>query len=375
MALPLPPKPPPSSIELIALYLEAQEKLIEEIISLSNRGAINTAQYKKLILDRTQTILGSLLASSNEWASIAIPAAYLLGIRESNQALLEAFAMAGVVPPELSEAFSVIDNESIAVILDETDSLFENIANALQENIKRRVEAAVKQAVKEKITTGSTIKRTQAALLKALAKEGITAFSFRRNGKLVNLPLSSYAETVIRSTTAEVTNQASIRRTQRVGGDLVKMTSHAESCPICWPLQGRVYSISGDDPEYPPLETAFSGDHANIHPNCRHRIKPYIPALKSDQELAQDKAFSNRSFDIGRMSRSQQRIFNRQIKAYNQGQQVKRVLNANGKQFVRYQTRLGEDAPKTLASFVSIKNRNGPAWEKLQESFRTAGVA
>lgn len=361
MTLPKPPTPPPSSAELIKLYKKAQQDLIDEIIILANKGNISTAQFKKALLDQVNIILEKLLEESKEWSAEAIPEAYRAGVLEADEDILAAFKAAGIDPPKFPPAFSVIDNEVVAVLLEGVNDNFDQIA------------ATTQRTLEKKFTTGQTLKQAQAQLLEALQKEGMTAFTFKRNGKDVNLPLSSYTETVIRSTTAEVTNQASIRRTMRVGGDLVKMTSHLESCPICWPLQGRVYSISGTDPEYPPLETAYSGDHANIHPNCRHRIKPYILELKTPAEIKKDQKFSNRPFEIDDMSKEQQAIFDRQIKAYNAGQEKNRKLNANRKQLNRYQIRLGDDAPKTVAAFIRIKNSNGDAWQALQAAFRDAG--
>lgn len=361
MTLPSPPKSPPSSADLIKLYKKAQQDLIDEIIVLANKGNISTAKFKKALLDKVNITLEKLLEESKEWSEEAIPEAYRLGVLEADADILEAFKAAGVDPPKFPPTFSVIDNEVVAVLLEGVNDNFDQIA------------ATTQRTLEKKFTTGQTLKQAQAQLLETLEKEGMTAFTFKRNGKDVNLPLSSYTETVIRSTTAEVTNQASIRRTMRGGGDLVKMTSHLESCPICWPLQGRVYSISGTDPEYPPLETAFSGQHANIHPNCRHRLKPYILELKTPAEIKKDKAFSNRPFEIEDMSKEQQAIFNRQIKAYNAGQEKNRKLNANRKQFNRYQARLGEDAPKTFSSFMRAKNADSKKWEDLQSDFRSAG--
>jgi hypothetical protein len=60
-------------------------------------------------------------------------------------------------------------------------------------------------------------------------------------------------------------------------------------------LQGRVYSISGKDKRFPPLNKAFSGSYANIHPNCRHTLTPYIEAF---QDVEKDMAYSNRPFEV-----------------------------------------------------------------------------
>ena len=39
--------------------------------------------------------------------------------------------------------------------------------------------------------------------------------------------------------------------------DLYKISAHNTTCKLCAPLEGRVYSRSGTDPDFPPLAAAF----------------------------------------------------------------------------------------------------------------------
>lgn len=57
--------------------------------------------------------------------------------------------------------------------------------------------------------------------------------------------------------------------------DLVIISEHFDASDRCAPFQGKIYSESGKDLRYPPLEEALSG---GIHSyNCRHNIEIYDP--------------------------------------------------------------------------------------------------
>ena len=40
--------------------------------------------------------------------------------------------------------------------------------------------------------------------------------------------------------------------TENPDHDLYQISSHGTTCPLCAPLEGRVYSKSGRDPDFPP---------------------------------------------------------------------------------------------------------------------------
>ena len=371
MTFPAAPPPVSSTEQLIKLYLKAQETLIREIQALTVKGNLSTAQLKSQLLTAVNRTLTELADQTHEWSAANIPGDIAAGVREADAAIAEQFISAGQDIPDFPAAFAVIDPETVEVVVAGIDDTFDQIIEFTAERLGRNFTQIANEAISTKIVTGQTVKQAQIRLVEMLNNEGIVAF-VDRGGR--EWQLSTYAEMVARSTTREITNLASVNRSRQVAGDLVIMSAHATSCPICWPLQGRVYSISGTNPNYPPLETAWSGGFANIHPNCRHSVKPYIPALKTPEEIARDLTFSNRPMEIEDMSQAAQRIFQRNNKNYQAGQQRRAIARQNAKQWQRYQARLGKDAPARLSTFMRIKNANGPAWQKLQTDYRAAGV-
>lgn len=86
--------------------------------------------------------------------------------------------------------------------------------------------------------------------------------------------------------------------------DLYRLSSIGTGCPFCAPREGRVYSRSGKDPDFPPLAVAFQkidkdgpdvlwNTYLVTHPNTVHSICSWTPATRTDEEIAEIKRFSN----------------------------------------------------------------------------------
>ena len=110
--------------------------------------------------------------------------------------------------------------------------------------------------------------------VQALRREGITAF-VDKAGR--NWSLHTYCAMVSRTTSRQAEVLAVL--TADPEQDLYRISSHGTTCAICAPFEGRVYSKSGRNPDYPPLAAAFgkqdpagpdtlANTWLNIHPNC-----------------------------------------------------------------------------------------------------------
>ncbi|MEG0914864.1 MAG: phage minor capsid protein [Christensenellaceae bacterium] len=174
-----------------------------------------------------------------------------------------------------------------------------------------------------------------------------------------------------RSTVREATNTARINFGEKIGNDLVKMTSHMGSCPICIPLEGRIYSVSGNDARYPSLYgTALRSGYGNVHPNCGHSFGQYIEEF--DGNVSANREFSNRSFDLlgDGWTKKQKDTAERSLRIYTEGQNKKRVLYQDRKQWRNYRSVLGDDAPKSFSGFARMKRANSLKYKDLKQEYR-----
>lgn len=99
--------------------------------------------------------------------------------------------------------------------------------------------------------------------------------------------LKAYAELVARTELHNIYAEATIDECKKWDCDLVQFSRHDDPCPICGPLEGMVFSISGADEDFPSINDtvtvevstkngskSIQVDPKNPHPNCEHNLNP-----------------------------------------------------------------------------------------------------
>lgn len=355
---------------LIEVYRRAQQRIIGAILS-SKSVAFNAAMLRTINAE-----LARLQGRTVRWVESQIPEAYREGMRSVNKAYEKAYKAAGEVGPKnYPTEFSKINRRAIQVLVDNTKADFDNALGFVGRQIKDDLRQANLQAIADKLASGTTIEKTRKILAEKYASQGLAAIKYKRAGRDVYMSLEAYAGLVARSTTAEATNTACRNQVEEFGDDLVQMTKHANACPLCISLEGRVYSVSGKHPDYPALDVAYSDGYANIHPNCGHRLVPYIVDLKTPEQIEEDKRISGRSFDIDQWSPAERAQAESNLRAYKAGQAQKRAIYTDRQQWERYKAELGaENVPKTLSGFRRMKGADGDNWKALQAKYRGSAV-
>ncbi len=149
-------------------------------------------------------------------------------------------------------------------------------------------ESQVNRMIQDGILQGSARRDVSSRLAKEL-QDRLGKGKLLQAGSKWYTP-AHYAELVVRTKTREAVTEGTIRTCLEYGIDLVRISVHADSCPICANYQGKVYSISGKTAGYPPL-----AERPPYHPFCRHVLTAHVPR-KSDaaaekllQEVSQSK--------------------------------------------------------------------------------------
>jgi hypothetical protein len=314
--------------------------------------------------------LAAITSKAEGWAEDTLPEMYKTGITETNAFLTKAYKTAGQIAPGFPDAFAVIHREALNVLINKTTITLNMAIEGAGRRLDDAIRAAGQEAIKTKIVTGSTVTKTKKILVEKLKAEGLKVIP-KKDGSSISL--EAYGELVARSTTREATNLGSITQVQAVGGDLVKMTEHYPTCPVCLPLQGRVYSISGTSKEYPPLGRAYTGQYANIHPNCRHVLNPYIPEFKTPEELEADKKKSQMSFDTDQWPDPARKKAEASLRAYNKDQAFKAKRWKQKQEYKALKAAFPEEAPGSFAGYLSSAKHKGPKWKALEEAKLTKG--
>ena len=206
-------------------------------------------------------------------------------------------------------------------------------------------------------------------MARELQQEGVTAF-VDKAGR--HWSLQDYCNMATRTTARQA--EVSAILTADPEHDLYKIVKIGSTCPICAPLEGRVYSRSGTNPDYPPLAKAFGkidpdgGDdltntYLNIHPNCLHSIVKYTTMGKTEKQIQGDKDFS--SFEKNPVTVDPRT--RKQREAYQEKVRNRQRLLRDHRQHQEYRRILGDEVPKDFEKFQELKYNQGDDFEVLRQ--------
>lgn len=362
--------------KLVSLFLKAETDIINTIGRL--RSARNVDYAQVAALERVQAILRQLENDAWTYVPKVIEKQFYVShpearrvpgesitkhIRAYNNAAALTAEQHAIVDQLVANLMGEITDASVTVMATVQSALIGRI----EPDVYRRVgleQVALRQA------TGQGVYKQLPAFVDALRKEGITAF-VDKAGR--HWSLHTYGSMVSRTTSrqAEVLSVLTADPEQ----DLYRISVNGTTCGICAPYEGRVYSKSGTNPDYPPLAAAFgkqdpdgpdtlTNTWLNLHPNCQHSLAPWSPIGRSDREIQEIRDFS--SFEKNPPSVDPRT--EKQIKAYRAKEKARAQWLREYRSWERYRMTVGDPIPKTFATFQKHKaadDEKYKSWEKL----------
>ena len=271
--------------QLAGIYQRSYDRILERVARKTSAG--NVTAYERTLLRDIDAILAELDTYSQQYVRQVIPKSY----RQSQQNIIGWMNARGLPIEPVVAGFGGVHRAAIDVL---AQNMYDNLRDAnnfVGRRIRDQWRRVQLEVTTETLAEGRTLREARRRLLEVVADEGLGSF---RDAKGRVWRMDSYAKMVSRSTTREATNLGRMNQLRELGRDLVQFSSHSSPCEICAPLENRVYSMSGEDTRYPKLDVAF-GDYANIHPNCKHSVSPYVEDLDDNPEQTREQ--SNRPFD------------------------------------------------------------------------------
>ena len=368
--------------KLISIYLKAETDIINEIGRLRSQGLVD--YHAVAALERVQEILRKMESDAWEYVPKAIEKQFYVRVPESRK-ILEAQE----TPEKHARGYlnaASLTGDQMDIVQRLTQNLMGELTDAamtvmatVQSAILGRVEPDIYRRVGlEKVAamqaTGRGVSRTVPGFVEQLRREGVTAF-IDKAGR--HWSLHTYATMVTRTTSrqAEVLSVLSADPDH----DLYIISSHGTTCALCAPYEGRVYSKSGTNPDFPPLASAFgkvdplgpdnlANTWLNIHPNCLHVLLPWTPAGRTPEEIQRIKDFSNpRKNPFTVDPRSQ-----KQIEAYRKKEAARTKWLEQYRQWERYRMTLGDKVPKTYQTFERHKLADDDKYREWERLYREA---
>ena len=210
--------------------------------------------------------------------------------------------------------------------------------------------------------------------VRELRREGITAFVDKAGRRW---SLHTYCSMVSRTTSRQAEVLAVL--TADPEQDLYQISSHNTTCGLCAPYEGRVYSKSGTNPDYPPLAAAFgkqdpagpdtlANTWLNVHPNCLHSLIPFTEAGRSEEEIQKIRDFSNpRKNPFTRDPRTE-----KQINAYRKKEAARAKWLREYRTWESYRMTVGDPIPKTFATWQKHKAADDEKYKNWERLYREA---
>ena len=363
--MPMSNKPITTAEQLVQIYINAEKKLTD-IIQAKARAS-SPAAYERSLLKQIDDELRKLRVTSAKSVTELIEHFYESGLQQ----LVEQLAQVG--ENRTYNMFSKLNRRQIEIIARNTTGNFNKAIKMIGRRTQDTVRKITLEATTEKLTTGQTIRQMQKNLAKAFESEHLTCVEYSNGAKM---PISKYAEMTARSTTAEAQNSSQFVQAKDWGYDLVKMTYHSPTCEVCAKYQGRVYATTkqaangkyrdkdGKRLKFPYLyDTVLVKGYDTVHPNCRHRFSVYPARAYTTEELKKASQNSMREFTDDRSDTER--------KAYAKEQADKRRKNENLKQYEKLKAMFPDDAPKSFAGFVRMKNSKSERYKQLINDSRT----
>lgn len=265
--------------KLIQVFLKAETDIINEIGYLRSKGLVD--YHAVAALERVQAILRKMENDSWEYAPKMIEKEFYVRVPEARkieepvEKHVEGYKNAFALTAEQTDVVQRLVMNLMGEITDASMTVMSTLQTALigrvEPDIYRRVGL---EQVAAQAASGRGVNKAVPQFVQQLIQEGVTAF-VDKAGR--NWSLHTYCTMVSRTTRRQAEVLAVL--TADPEQDLYKISSHGTTCAICAPYEGRVYSRSGTDPDFPPLAEAFGKVDANgpdslanswlnIHPNC-----------------------------------------------------------------------------------------------------------
>lgn len=350
---------------LIRIFLQAETDIINEIGRLRTLGLAD--YHAAAALERVQAILRNLENDCWRYVPRMVESQFYVRRPEARRPQEEpetpekhllAYQNARVLTGEQTDIVQRLVMNLLGQITQADVTALSGLESMLigrtEPDVFRRVgleRAAEMQAA------GRGAYKSLRGFVEQLRREGVTAFVDRAGRRW---SLHTYGSMVLRATSRQAEILAVL--TENPDHDLYQITRHGTTCPLCAPLEGRVYSRSGLDPDFPPLTAAFgkmdpagpddlTNSWLNIHPNCLHQLRRWTPMGRSEEEIRKIKEFS--SFEknpVTRDPRSQ-----KQIDAYREKERSRARWLRDYRQWEKYRETLGDGVPKRFETFQRHK--------------------
>lgn len=361
-----PPDKKDSLSFLRMLFLRTEQRLLFEINRKREQGYVDYAEVAAF--KRVQQILRDMVDECWDYVPKMVETIFY-----RSEAAANGYRNAAGLTATQIDIVEQLSNNMLGDIIEAADTAQKSVETVMQ--VGRLDPGKLRETALETVAgqqaAGYGTRTAAKELAGKLQKQEITAFVDKAGREW---SLQDYCNMVARTTARQAEISAIL--TADPNHDLYQIVKIGSTCPICAALEGRVYSRSGTNPDYPALAKAFgkidpkgsddlSNTYLNIHPNCLHSLIKYTTIGKTEKQIQRDKDFS--SFEKNPVTVDPRT--KKQVAAYKEKVRNRQRLLADRKQHKEYRAVLGNDIPKDFEKFQEMKYNDG-VWRERKAQYR-----
>lgn len=266
--------------ELQSIYRNAQKSLKKKLENIDITD-FQKARTEALLLQINKEIVALNYAVRN-WSKGNMKLAYDGGIEIAEERLQKL----GIT--RFVNFDARIHKSAIGVLVDDVTVDFLTANQSMKNNINRYIrltqqrileDSQISKLIAEGLVQGETRRTISDNILNEFRKRLEAEQLITINGR--NYRPDYYSRLVARTRFVEASNRATLNTSLQYGVDLVQVSVHAQDVgDPCAQYQGKIYSISGGDPDFPPLEVS-----PPYHPHCKHFLLPITRESLEDRGL------------------------------------------------------------------------------------------
>jgi hypothetical protein len=263
--------------EIVALYVRADERLRALVQSLEEG---NVGRRRKEMLHRQiEEIIADLTGQAGLQTAVLFGEEYRAGATTAVQQI----TAAGIARETIDDTLKPLIHQRVAqAIMDDAFYSILEASDNMSADAKRRIEDVVRMANERSLSEGLSRREATKQAIADLNNKGITGI-VAKNG--AQIPADKYMAGVVHYHQRKAHVTGAEEMIKQNGLDLVYVNFVGITCEFCAKYQGRVYSISGNDPRFPKLEL-----RPPYHAHCVHSlsawIEEYTPADEFERMVA-----------------------------------------------------------------------------------------
>jgi SPP1 gp7 family putative phage head morphogenesis protein len=241
---------------------DSTQKLVLQSIRMKLTDPVVKAQLKQV-----EKLAQGTDAQIRAWLTQHVPESYFDGYLVASKKVK---AKALTYQAFLTNDKTLFHREAINMLLKESYSDFARTMTQAVKGAERILTDTARQQIRGKLIAGDIMGESMYKISRdvrqSLADDGFRVM-IDRAGRKWQLP--DYSEMLARTNLIKTANEGVVNRLSELGYDLVEWMTGDNACDTCDPLDGKVFSTSGNNDQYPALE-----EQPPKHPNCRCSLAP-----------------------------------------------------------------------------------------------------